>query len=197
MTHVGMRAFPLVMACALCMCGRSGLGAGHDGGGADTDASATHDEAATDAPASSSSSGGGEDDAATEPDVVGQPDSGSAGCPTTMPGPGPCDTNGLMCTYPGGPCTCTSGCTMGECCPTSCAMLRFPCAPAGDGCGGILHCRECPTGDSCGKDGACLGPGAGCTPIPCPASACGIIDDGCGGKIDCGECFWSCVLAGP
>lgn len=87
---------------------------------------------------------------------------------------------------------------MGQCCPASCAQLGFPCAPAGDGCGGILHCRECPAGESCGNDGVCLGPGdAGCVPSGCPPTACGLTDDGCGGKIDCGSCYWSCVLAGP
>ncbi|HTQ44397.1 MAG TPA: hypothetical protein VMI75_16665 [Polyangiaceae bacterium] len=117
-------------------------------------------------------------------------------CPGAMPS-GTCDYNGVSCTYGGGDCTCTSGCTEGQCCPASCAQLGFPCGISGDGCGGILHCRECPAGQTCGTNGVCDSPDdAGCVPTDC-GHACGLIDDGCGGKIDCGECFWSCVLSGP
>jgi hypothetical protein len=117
-------------------------------------------------------------------------------CPDTLPS-GTCDFNGVTCIYAGGDCTCTSGCTPGQCCPTSCARLGFPCGSAGDGCGGILHCRQCPARQICGTNGVCVAPDdAGCVPSDC-GHACGVIDDGCGGKIDCGECFWSCVLSGP
>jgi hypothetical protein len=115
-----------------------------------------------------------------------------------MPAAGVCDVNGLMCTYPGSACTCTNGCTMGQCCPKTCDQLGFPCGLSGDGCGGVLHCRECPAGDSCDHFGACIDPSdAGCVPSGCPPTTCGVIDDGCGGKIDCGECFWNCILSGP
>jgi hypothetical protein len=118
-------------------------------------------------------------------------------CPGTLPS-GTCDFNGVSCSYPGGECTCSSSCGANQCCPASCAQLGFPCAPAGDGCGGILNCRQCPAGLICDKDGSCNGPGdAGCVPAGCSGGECGLVDDGCGGKIDCGGCFWSCVLSGP
>jgi hypothetical protein len=122
-------------------------------------------------------------------------------CPASQPS-GACTFDGVACEYPGMYCLCTNGCTSGGCCPKTCAQLGFPCAPAGDGCGGVLNCRQCPAGQTCGRDGGCEEPGAGdagtdaCTPAAC-GGACGVIDDGCGGKIDCGACFWDCVLSGP
>jgi hypothetical protein len=111
-------------------------------------------------------------------------------CPGAVPS-GTCDVDGLLCNYASGPCSCTNGCTPGECCPQTCAQLGFPCAPAGDGCGGLLHCRQCPTGSTCGNDDRCTtAPDAGCT-VSC-GHQCGVIDDGCGGTLDCGECFWQC-----
>jgi hypothetical protein len=117
-------------------------------------------------------------------------------CPATAP-VGPCSTNGEACQYPGNACTCSSGCTAGECCPASCPQLGFPCGQVGDGCGSILNCRTCPAGQTCNAGICGGGTDAGCVVGTCPASACGLIDDGCGGKIQCGGCYWSCVLSGP
>jgi hypothetical protein len=117
------------------------------------------------------------------------------GCPAAAPS-GQCSSNGEMCPYPGNACVCTSGCTTGECCPTTCPMLGFPCGQVGDGCGSILNCRTCPGGQAC-VNGVCGGPDAGCVVGTCPKGVCGPIDDGCGGTIQCGDCYWSCTLSGP
>lgn len=120
--------------------------------------------------------------------------SGACGCPASDPGSGSCASNGLVCAYPSGSCTCTNGCPPGSCCPITCAELGFPCTIAGDGCGNILNnCRVCPAGQTCEVDRTC-GPttDGGCVPRACPSTACGVIDDGCGGQIDCGGCYWAC-----
>ena len=72
------------------------------------------------------------------------------------------------------------------------------CGPIGDGCGGILDCGSCPTGETCGGGGVnfqCgggIGSGSGqCMPSTCADAGanCGIVSDGCGGvTADCGSC---------
>jgi len=39
------------------------------------------------------------------------------------------------------------------CTPTTCAAQGFSCGPAGDGCGNVLQCGTCPTGETCGGGG--------------------------------------------
>ena len=72
------------------------------------------------------------------------------------------------------------------CTPTSCSAQGVTCGPIGDGCGNILQCGMCPSGQAC-IAGQCA---TTCTPITkCPANvACGSVSDGCGGVIDCGLC---------
>jgi hypothetical protein len=50
------------------------------------------------------------------------------------------------------------------CTPTTCAQLGYDCGPAADGCGGLLQCGMCKSGQVCGaqKPGVC-GSGVPCT----------------------------------
>jgi hypothetical protein len=78
-------------------------------------------------------------------------------------------------------------------CPTavSCAEAGANCGPISDGCGGILQCGDCATGESCGGGGT---PSV-CGKPPCQGQtcagqniACGPAGDGCGNTLDCGTC---------
>lgn len=68
------------------------------------------------------------------------------------------------------------------------------CGQVGDGCGRLLDCGTCPTGQSCGGDGVagvCGTGSATCTPLTCTPTGgryCGKIGDGCGHSLDCGAC---------
>jgi hypothetical protein len=82
--------------------------------------------------------------------------------------------------------------TMQGCTPTTCKALGFNCGAAGDGCGGILKCGDCPSGQTCGENmpNVC-GPGTVmCTPATCQSLGfnCGAAGDGCGGILQCGTC---------
>jgi hypothetical protein len=77
------------------------------------------------------------------------------------------------------------------CTPLTCDQQGIKCGSAGDGCGNLLDCGSCPTGQTCGGGGTpghCGAPN--CTPLTCTAvgADCGVIGDGCGGTVDCGTC---------
>ena len=79
------------------------------------------------------------------------------------------------------------------CVPKTCAEVGAECGPVGDGCGGVINCGTCPTGQQCGgpgQPGKCV-PISQCTPLTCadygPAT-CGQQSDGCGGILNCGGC---------
>jgi hypothetical protein len=76
------------------------------------------------------------------------------------------------------------------CTPTTCAAQGIQCGPAGDGCGGALDCKPCPTGQICGAGGPGKCGAPVCTPTTCPALGlmCGPAGDLCGGLLDCGPC---------
>jgi hypothetical protein len=79
----------------------------------------------------------------------------------------------------------------GVCVPLTCVSQGITCGPAGDGCGGLLECGACSSGETCGgggKSGTCGKPA--CTPTTCKALGfnCGPAGDGCGGELDCGTC---------
>jgi hypothetical protein len=115
---------------------------------------------------------------------------------------GPCP-NGQFC---GGSGYSRCGTGMGDggadggsgCAPLTCQALSVNCGKQGDGCGGVLDCGGCPTGQFCGgggfnlcglgkaTDGAAVMP---CTPLTCAAKGwdCGQAGDGCGGSIQCGS----------
>ncbi len=73
------------------------------------------------------------------------------------------------------------------CVPRTCTAADTTCGPVGDGCGGILQCGACPSGEAC-IGGSCTG--GGCTPKTCAQQnfACGDQGDGCGNEIPCGAC---------
>jgi hypothetical protein len=79
----------------------------------------------------------------------------------------------------------SAGCTPATCATTSCG-------PVGDGCGNLLDCGTCPSGQTCGGDGmpSVCGSGVTCTPQTCAdlGANCGPIGDGCGGMLSCGTC---------
>jgi hypothetical protein len=77
------------------------------------------------------------------------------------------------------------------CQPKTCAQQGYNCGMASDGCGCVLDCGTCPTGQSCGGAGLANVCGVGCC---CPKTCaqlgydCGQASDGCGGLLDCGMC---------
>jgi hypothetical protein len=77
------------------------------------------------------------------------------------------------------------------CVPRTCAELGLQCGPASDGCGNLLHCGDCPPGQTCGGGGipgVCGAPS--CKPLTCSMLGieCGPAGDGCGNLLHCGEC---------
>jgi hypothetical protein len=88
------------------------------------------------------------------------------------------------------------------CTPTTCAAEGIQCGPAGDGCGNLLQCGMCPTGQYCGGDGpGKCGMMDTCMPSTCAAQniQCGQAGDGCGNVLNCGNCPTGqvCGLGGP
>ena len=75
------------------------------------------------------------------------------------------------------------------CTPRTCAQAGANCGPVADGCGGLLACGVCGTGESCGGGGtpSVCGGAVTCTPKTCAdpsvATLCGQQADGCGGLI--------------
>jgi hypothetical protein len=77
------------------------------------------------------------------------------------------------------------------CTPETCAQQNIACGPAGDGCGNLIQCGNCPSGQTCGGGGTpgqCGAPT--CTPETCAQQniQCGPAGDGCGNLIQCGNC---------
>jgi hypothetical protein len=72
------------------------------------------------------------------------------------------------------------------CTPASCAGQNVQCGPAPDGCGNIIMCGSCPSGQSC-IAGKCQ---QVCQPESCAAQhfICGNQGDGCGNIQNCGSC---------
>ena len=76
-----------------------------------------------------------------------------------------------------------------QCSPTTCAQQQVTCGPTGDGCGNVLQCGACPSGQTCGGGvSQCSVPA--CAPRTCAAQkiACGPAGDGCGNILQCGAC---------
>jgi hypothetical protein len=77
------------------------------------------------------------------------------------------------------------------CTKSTCAGLGFSCGPAGDGCGGLLDCGTCPSGQTCGGGGMPSVCGTTtCAVRTCAQQnlQCGPAGDGCGHSLDCGTC---------
>lgn len=65
---------------------------------------------------------------------------------------------------------------------------EYDCGSADDGCGGIIDCGSCPSGDICDTEAhLCV-----CQPLnfasACSGKQCGDVNDGCGEMINCGSC---------
>jgi hypothetical protein len=94
-----------------------------------------------------------------------------------------------------------------SCKPKTCTDFNYNCGPNSDGCGGLLQCGTCPTGEMCGyggysvcgsiftttgTDGSIAADGGPpiCTPKTCADLGynCGPAGDGCGGLLACGSC---------
>jgi hypothetical protein len=85
------------------------------------------------------------------------------------------------------------------CQPLTCAAQGLMCGAAGDGCGNLLDCGPCPTGQTCGGGGTpgqCGAPNCNKTTCAAQNADCGTIGDGCGGTIDCGKCVAPQVCGG-
>ena len=86
----------------------------------------------------------------------------------------------------------------GTCTPKACADLGLTCGLNADGCGGVVDCGQCPSGQTCGLAGFSRcgapaldgGPVTSCKPATCSSlgATCGTAGDGCGGTLDCGSC---------
>ena len=76
------------------------------------------------------------------------------------------------------------------CQPKDCAGLDADCGQVPDGCGKVLECGSCASGETCGAGGPNrCGIGA-CNAATCASAGaeCGLIGDGCGKALDCGGC---------
>jgi len=86
------------------------------------------------------------------------------------------------------------------CLPLTCADQNLACGQTGDGCGHLIDCGTCPTGQTCGGGGipgVCGAPS--CTPKTCKDlnATCGQVADGCGGLTpSCGDCTGSATCGG-
>ena len=76
-----------------------------------------------------------------------------------------------------------------NCTPRTCSQAGANCGPVADGCGNIIQCGTCASGQSCGGGGtpSVCGGGPVCVPKTCSdpsvSSLCGQQPDGCGGLI--------------
>ena len=81
----------------------------------------------------------------------------------------------------------------------TCQSLAKNCGPVSDGCGGVLECGACGSGQRCGGGGGpnVCGYGA-CTPASCAEQGkdCGSVSDGCGNMVVCGTCGAGQVCGG-
>lgn len=84
--------------------------------------------------------------------------------------------------------TCGGGgynkCGSGPCVPLTCEQANATCGMISDGCGHVVECGSCPSGQPC-KGNQCE-----CTPVTCASvgATCGNLSDGCGKVLDCGAC---------
>jgi hypothetical protein len=76
------------------------------------------------------------------------------------------------------------------CTPKTCAEANADCGDTSDGCGDVIPCGTCPSGQTCGAAGPNRCGVGTCTPSTCASAGaeCGLIGDGCGKSLDCGSC---------
>jgi hypothetical protein len=117
----------------------------------------------------------------------------TAFCNPCVP-PATCGGGGIA-----GLCGSTDG---GETCHPQKCPSNIKCGPAANGCGGLVQCGNCPSGETCGGGGTpgkCGASDAGvCTPETCKelGYTCGPAGDGCGNIIQCGTCSGSQTCGG-
>jgi hypothetical protein len=193
----GQCGLPDAGSCKPLTCAQQGVGCGPSGDGCGNLL------ACGTCPAGTSCGGGG------VPGQCGSPDSGT--CQALS-----CSQQGLNCGLSGDGCgneincgTCPAGQACGgggvpgqcgapdsgACAPTTCAAQGIACGPTGDGCGNLIQCGTCPTGQTCGGGGVagqCGSiPTSSCVPLTCAQQGfnCGPAGDGCGNLIaSCGTC---------
>ncbi len=76
------------------------------------------------------------------------------------------------------------------CVPRTCSQLGASCGATPDGCGGKLHCGDCPAGLVCGGGGPNVCGSSSCAPKTCSqlGASCGTLSDGCSQVLECGSC---------
>jgi hypothetical protein len=124
------------------------------------------------------------------------------GCGGILPDCGTCPT-GKRCGGPNAYSKCVDPAVGTACAPKTCQQLGVECGQAGDGCGGILACGTCPSGQQCGSTASpskCVaavatGPdGGACVPktkaeYNAEGKDCGDQSDNCGGTVALGNCI--------
>ena len=84
-----------------------------------------------------------------------------------------------------------SGLGVTGCAKRTCAEAGMNCGPISDGCGGLVDCGTCPSGQACGAiSPSVCGAGSCTTRSTCAdlGATCGQQGDGCGDVIECGTC---------
>lgn len=78
----------------------------------------------------------------------------------------------------------------GPCAPLTCATAQAECGGTPDGCGAVIQCGACNSGETCGAAGPNRCGVGSCTPESCQEqqAECGTVSDQCGDVLDCGQC---------
>lgn len=68
--------------------------------------------------------------------------------------------------------------------------MGLTCGEAPDGCGGVVDCGDCATGQTCGGSGPNKCGSDTCSAKTCTqlGVSCGVVSNGCGATLDCGTC---------
>ncbi len=131
--------------------------------------------------------GGGADVTDDPNDLDGSGGSAGAGADGNGTGSNGSGTGGSLDSGDGG-----SG--SNSCEPKTCKELKKDCGPVADGCGDVVDCGECGSGEECGLEEAnkCTTIADLCQPQSkeeaCAGKECGVEGDGCGDTYDCGTC---------
>jgi hypothetical protein len=155
--------------------------------------------------------GGGEDatsgqDATGSPDAAGGQDasghdSGASGTEAGSDDSGAGGPDGGSGSLDSGAVKDGGGSGTDACVPRDCAQQGLDCGSALDGCGNVIQCGTCPTGQTCGSHSPNVCGGVVCMPKTCAQQNfdCGAATDGCGNVIQCGSCQGNttCGAASP
>ena len=106
----------------------------------------------------------------------------------------PCCSDGVLCEggkecrdLDGNSKLCSPG---GACLPESCQSLGSDCGTVVNGCGGVLHCGFCSSGQTCGAVAPNVCGAGTCAVKSCAelGKDCGLVSNGCDGLVFCGAC---------